>query len=108
MNVTENDWRKFNDFIQSISNIFKIGLIDHEKKSIFYPSEIESTFSSYASSMNKDASLFSSYVLPELDCLITEDWDYTYIMRYKNHRMVEALSPHILKSGLQHFSDIRR
>ncbi len=53
--------------------------------------------------MNKDDSLFSRYVLPELDCVVTEEWDYTYIIWHKNNGAVEKLAPFITKAKLKHF-----
>lgn len=55
--------------------------------------------------MKKDSSLFSKYIIPELECVITEEWDYTYIIWHKNNGAVEALIPYILDSKLLHFSD---
>ena len=55
--------------------------------------------------MNKDASSFSKYIIPDLECVITEEWDYTYILWHKKNGAVEALNPYIIKSGLKRFAD---
>lgn len=55
--------------------------------------------------MRKDASLFSKFIIPDLHCVITEEWDYTYIIWHKNDGAVDALMPYILNSRLYHFSD---
>ena len=55
-------------------------------------------------SMNKTTDKFSIYVIPELECIISEDWDYTYIIWYTNKTVIEKLQPFIEKSGLYHFS----
>ncbi len=105
--VIESEWQRFNILIESISKNFKVGLISFPVETISFPRTIKNTFSSYSASMNKDASLFAKYILPELDCLITEEWDYTYILWHKNNGAVEVLSPYISSSKLHHFSDKR-
>ena len=102
--VTEKEWSRFNSFILTISKTFKIGIADHNMRSVAFPNDISSTLSSYSDSMNKDSTLFSQYVLPEMECVITEEWDYTYILWHKNNGAVERLSPYIDKVDLKHFS----
>jgi hypothetical protein len=40
---------------------------------------------------------------PELGCVVTEEWDYTYIIWHKNNGAVEKLAPFIKKAKLKHF-----
>lgn len=103
--VAEAEWTRFNDWIRSLAQHFTIYLVDCESQSITEVADIESVISEYDVSMNKDSSLFTKLVLPELGCVISEDWDYTYIIWHKNSGAVEALSPHITKAGLKHFHD---
>ncbi len=103
--VTENEWSCFNEFIRLISKNFTIKMVDCKAEELLEINNIESTLSNYTESMNKDASLFSKYVLPDLDCVVTEDWDYTYIIWHKNNGAVEALKPLVSKAGLYHFND---
>jgi len=102
--VTKEEWSRFNSFILAISQIYKLGLVDCNAGSVTFPVNIESTLSDYSGSMNKDSSVFSKYVIPELDCVLTEEWDYTYIIWHKHNSAVDALIPYILASKLQHFS----
>lgn len=55
--------------------------------------------------MQKNASQFSWYVIPELDCVLTEDWDYTYILWHRNKKALEAIRPLLSEANLKHFSD---
>ena len=103
--VTEKEWSRFNDLIRLLSNKFKIEILDCELESISNVSDIESTLSAYEDSITKTAAKFSNYILPELECVLSEDWDYTYIIWHKNNGAVEALAPFIEKVGLKHFSD---
>ena len=103
--VTEDDWAHFNKWIKHLAQDFTIELVDCEKQSITRVADVESVLSSYEISMNKNSSLFTKLVLPELGCVISEEWDYTYIIWHKNNGAVEALSPYITKNGLKHFHD---
>jgi len=103
--VTENDWNRFNEFIKSISENYEIKLVNCNNEKLLDIKNIQDTLSNYEESMSKNDSLFSKYVLPELNCVITEEWDYTYIIWHKNNGAVEALSPLIEKAQLKHFVD---
>lgn len=103
--VTEQEWGRFNAFIEMVSKHHEVGLVDCNHETIDFPKNIKSTFSPYSESMNKDASLFSKYVLPKLDCVITEEWDYTYILWHKNNGALDLLIPYLTSCELQHFSD---
>ena len=102
--VTEEEWSRFNSLMKFVSKDYKIGLADCGAGEVTFPKEVEATFSNYKDSMNKDASLFSQYILPELECVISEDWDYTYILWHKDNGAVQALIPYISKANLKHFS----
>jgi hypothetical protein len=101
--VTENDWNRFNEFIKSISQNYEIKLVNCNNAELLDINNIQDTLSNYEESMNKDYSLFSKYILPDLNCVITEEWDYTYIIWHKNNGAVEVLSPLIEKAKLKHF-----
>ncbi|KZM41041.1 hypothetical protein OA92_15885 [Marinomonas sp. SBI22] len=103
--VTENEWGRFNSFLKSISKKYSIEKVDFEAQSITKVDNIETLLSSYSESMNKDSSMFTNIVLPELECVISEEWDYTYIIWHKKNGAVEALSPLIESDGLKHFHD---
>jgi len=103
--VTKDEWAYFNKWIKHLAQDFTIELVDCENQSITKVTEIESILSSYEVSMNKDSTLFTKIVIPELGCVISEEWDYTYIIWYKNNRAVETLSPYISQNGLEHFHD---
>ena len=101
--VTEEEWARFNNLVRTLSKDFVIKVVDCNKQSITAISDIESVLSNYKESMNKDSSLFIKLVLPELGCVLTEEWDYTYILWHKNNGAVKTLSPYINNSGLKQF-----
>lgn len=101
--VTENEWARFNSLLTLIANKYEVGLADCDSESISKLEDIEAALPSYLNSVNKDASQFLKYVIPELDCVLTEEWDYTYILWHKKNGALEALAPLIAEAGLYHF-----
>ncbi|MBD3904955.1 hypothetical protein NAL32_09800 [Chryseobacterium sp. Ch-15] len=102
--VTESDWSRFNSLIKLIFKNYRMQIVDLRERKLNDINKIEETFSNYKDSMNKTTDKFSIYVIPELECIISEDWDYTYIIWYTNKTVIEKLEPFIEKSGLHHFS----
>ncbi|WP_028876957.1 hypothetical protein [Teredinibacter turnerae] len=103
--VTESEWARFNTLLSSIAEKFSLESVNCEEHSLTKVSGIETVLSSYEESRTKQSSAFLRLVLPELECVISEDWDYTYIIWHKNNGAVEVLSPYIKAAGLQHFHD---
>ncbi len=101
--VTEDEWARFNNLLRNLAKDFSIERVDCERKLLSKLNNIESVLSNYEESMNKDSSMFTKIVIPNLGCVISEEWDYTYIIWHKNNGAVEALSPYIKASGLKHF-----
>lgn len=101
--VVESDWKKFSNLIINISKHYEILIADLDKTKLIKIDNIEKTLSSYKEYLNKPCTQFSNYVIPQLNCVLEEHWDYTYILWYKNYETVEKLSFIIEESGLFHF-----
>lgn len=101
--VTEKEWSRFNDFLRGIFKDFPLCVANCENQSISKVSDIGTVLSNYEESMNKESSEFTKVVILDLECVITEDWDYTYIIWHKNNGAVETLAPYIQAAGLEHF-----
>ena len=101
--VTEDEWAQFNSLLRSIAERFSFETVNLEERSLTKVCDIESILLSYEESMNKESLAFIRLVLPELECVISEDWDYTYIIWHKSNGAVESLSPYIRAAGLAHF-----
>jgi hypothetical protein len=86
--VTENEWSKFNTLIRLVSKQYKIQLANTNSRTLVEIDNIENHLSTFEVSMNKDSEQFSKFIIPELECVISEDWDYTYILWYKNKEVV--------------------
>ena len=103
--VTEGEWARFNELLRSLAKVFSLEVANCEKQSLTKVSDIESVLSGYEESMNKESSEFTKLVIPELGCVLSEEWDYTYIIWHKNNGAVEALAPYIKAASLEHFHD---
>lgn len=101
--VTPNEWGKFNTLLRQLSQHFTLLAISHETKEATEVLDIEAYLSTYEQAMNKEARQFSAFIIQELSCAISEDWDYTYIIWHREKGEVESLAPFIKASGLKHF-----
>jgi hypothetical protein len=104
--VTEKEWGKFNSLIQAIyKQNYKLYLANPELRECHLITDISLIIQSYEEATKKDASRFIKLVIPELECIVSEEWDYTYILWHKNNGAIEKLSPIIASSGLYKFHD---
>ena len=103
--VREHEWARFNDLLRGLAKVFTLEVANLEMQSLTKVNDIESVLSSYEESMGKESSEFTKLVVPDLGCVISEEWDYTYIIWHINNGAVEALSPYIKAADLEHFHD---
>lgn len=103
--VSEEDWQRFNRMLIAAFEAFRVGVANQTVETVEFPAQIEPLLSDHQEAMNKDASQFAQFVIPELDCVITEEWDYTYILWHRGTGALETLKPLFSQAGLQHFSD---
>ena len=103
--VTEDEWSRFNNMLRNIANDFELEVANFEDESLIQIVDIESVLSTYEKSMSKKSSGFINVVVPSLGCVISEVWDYTYIIWHKNNGAVEALDSYIKAACLEHFRD---
>ena len=103
--VTEQEWLRFNELIRSISKHYQLSKVDMENQQIMSIGNIEDTFSTFEEMGRKTPDMFSKYVIPSLNCMITEEWDYTYIIWHKNNGALDQLLPFIKESRLEHFTN---
>lgn len=103
--VSEEEWLRFNLMLLAAFGAFRMGVVDHSAKTVEFIERLEPFLSDHQESMRKDASQFSQFVIPALDCVITEEWDYTYILWHRNIGSLEAIKPLLSDARLQHFSD---
>lgn len=103
--VSEEEWSRFNRMLLAAFGAFRMGVVDHSTGTVEFPSRLEPFLSDHEKYMRKDASQFSQFVIPALDCVITEEWDYTYILWHRDMGALEAIRPLLVGARLQHFSN---
>lgn len=103
--VKEKEWYKFNELVHEIYKKYKINIVDLNENKYKTAKNTNEITETYTVSMNKDASQFTKLIIPELECILTEEWDYTYILWHKNNGAKEAIAPLITKVGLFSFND---
>lgn len=103
--VTQAEWQRFNDLLLELFNryeLFSVNINENICSKVKNPEEI---IDSYKVSLNKPYTQFTKIIIPELDAVYSEEWDYTWILWYKNKRALEAFEPLIRKCKLYNFSD---
>ena len=103
--VTEHEWMRFNQLLLAAFGAFRMGVVNHTAEIVEFPADLEPLLYDYQSDMQKDGSQFFQFVIPALDCILTEAWDYTYILWHRNTGALEAIKPLIVEAKLKHFSD---
>ena len=98
--VNEIQWSKFNGFVRALAQNYQFYAADVAEHTLERVDDIEATLSSLAESMEKSSGEFSRYVLPELCYVLTEDWDYTFVLLHRDDGAVEALAPMVARAGL--------
>jgi hypothetical protein len=103
--VTENEWLRFNQMLLAAFGAFRMGVVNRATATVEFPAQLEPLLNDYQAYMQKDGSQFSQFVIPALDCVLTEEWDYTYILWHRDTEALKAIKPLLVESKLKHFSD---
>jgi hypothetical protein len=103
--VREEEWLRFNRMLLAAFGAFRMGVVNHSAETVDFPAQLEPLLNDYQTGMQKDGSQFFRFVIPVLDCVVTEEWDYTYILWYRNIEALEAIKPLIVQAKLEHFSE---
>ena len=103
--VTEVEWARSNSLLRQIQQNHRLYIVDLEACVCREINDIDSITGSHKDSMDKEYAQFTKIVIPELDAVYTEEWDYTWILWHKNNGAVEALSSLIMGAGLFHWRD---
>jgi len=103
--VTEQDWLKFNTLLNEIVNNYKTYSVNSSNETCNLVKNLSEITSTYNESMNKEASQFTKLIIPELHSVLTEDWNYTYILWHKKNGAINELAPLIKSAGLYQFNE---
>lgn len=103
--VTVKEFERFNTWIRLIYKNFNILEVNLKTETLAEISDVESILSDFESSQDKTSADFFKIVVPELECIISEEWDFTYIIWHKNNGAVDRLSSSIMDAELNSFSE---
>jgi len=101
--VAESEWQRFNDLLALIASRYEVLAANLELGQLSAIASSNEITQTYAAAMTKDASQFTRIVIPELDCVVSEDWDFTYIVWHKDRTAIDSLAPLVERAGLHHF-----
>ena len=102
--VTEYEWTRFNTLIKLLHHDYELVSVYLESNTVENIRSIDSFLATYHEDMNRTSIEFSRIIIPALNAILTEDWDYTYILWHRNNSAKEALAPLIKKAELFQFS----
>lgn len=103
--VTFKEFERFNTWIRLIYKNFNILQVNLKTETLAEISDVESILSDFESSQDKTSTEFLKIVVPELECIISEVWDFTYIIWHKNNGAVDRLRSSIMDAELNSFSE---
>jgi len=103
--VREQEWQKFNTLLRMLAGKYEIFAVNLGDRSCCKVTDVESIIPTYEEDMNRGSDQFIRIIISELDVIFMEDWDYTWILWYREREAVHALAPMIANAGLFHFSD---
>lgn len=95
------EWNKYNALILKLSENYQIQLANIDTQEIVEINELNGVLTPYEEYIETES--FKHYIFPELDCILAQDWDFTWILWHKNNGALEAIAPIIKKVGLYNF-----
>jgi len=101
--VTEKEWFKFDTLVTSVCEKYEVYLVDLSQRTAVRVTDVNTILCTFEQSGEKGSSDFMRLIIPELGAVLTEDWDYTYILWHRNKGAVEALKGLVDQAGLYHF-----
>lgn len=102
--VTESEWSRFNHLLRLVHGKYKIYAVNWENREAVLVSNIDSFLPDYEEAMNRGCVDFSQVIIPELNTVLTEEWDYTFILWHTNNGAKERLEPLVKQAKLFNFS----
>ncbi|MEM5518618.1 hypothetical protein WNY37_16795 [Henriciella sp. AS95] len=106
--VTRDDDAKFAAFWRAVASEFDAYTVDLDRNSLdlIAPSNDLLTIE-IISDGSRTANEFIKLIIPSLDCMITEEWDYTLIIWHRTQPAPARLLELVEQAGLKYFLDSR-
>ncbi|MEQ9314598.1 MAG: hypothetical protein RLN72_02035 [Henriciella sp.] len=104
--VTREDELKLVDFYWSLATRFEVFRIDLKVGTVarFGGPDRRSLAADVINGSRTHAQFFK-LIVPALDCLVTEEWDYTAIIWHRSETAPAQLLDMVESAGLKHFTD---
>ena len=103
--VSEAEWERLNQLVRLLHSEYEMYAVNLENETINKLEDLDKYLPTYAEDMDRGQMNFTTIIIPSLNAVLAETWDYTYILYHKNNGTVESLKPLIKKSNLYSFSD---
>lgn len=103
--VTEHEWKRFNQLVELLYSEYEVFAVNYEKETVKKLTNLNGYLPTYEEDMGRGELNFTTLIIPSLNAVLAETWDYTYILYHKCNGAVKALQPLIKKSNLFSFSD---
>ncbi|ALO42775.1 hypothetical protein [Pseudoalteromonas phenolica] len=103
--VSEAEWERFNQLVRLLHSEYEMYAVNLENETINKLEDLDKYLPTYAEDMDRGQMNFTTIIIPSLNAVLAETWDYTYVLYHKNNGAVESLKPLIKKSNLYSFSD---
>ncbi|WP_334061021.1 hypothetical protein [Alteromonas sp. S005] len=103
--VTEYEWERFNQLIKLLHTEYEMYAVNLESGTIYKLENLDKYLPTYEEDMDGGQINFTTIIIPSLNAVLAETWDFTYILYHKNNGAVETLKPLIKKSNLFSFSN---
>ncbi|MDC5857454.1 hypothetical protein [Vibrio europaeus] len=103
--VTESEWSRFNHLLKLLHCQYEMYVVNWDNREAKLVDNIDDFLPTYEEAMDRGSANFSQFIIPELNAVLTEEWDYTFIIWHINNGSREKLEPWIKKAKLFNFRD---
>lgn len=94
--VTEKEWLRFHELVKDLFEEFELYKVNLEMGACDKVNSLSEVEESYNESMNKGSGDFFKFIIPELNVVLTEEYDFTWILWYKDISALKVVSSKIL------------
>ncbi|EEX30845.1 MULTISPECIES: hypothetical protein [Vibrio] len=103
--VTEIEWSRFNHLLKLLHCQYEMYVVNWDSREAKLVDNIDNLLPTYEEAMNRGSANFSQFIIPELNAVLTEECDYTFIFWHINNGSREKLEPWIRTAKLFNFRD---
>ena len=101
--VTEAEWSNFNNLVKAVCEKYESYKFDIKHNTVEKITDPTIWLPSFEENMEFGESGFTKIIIPELEVVLNETWDFTYILYHKSNSAVKDLEPLIKHFNLFNF-----